>query len=105
MTAKQLINDNFDEIVAICRRFHVRQISLFGSALTNDWDEQHSDIDLLVVYGPGRATLDPLDAVVGLQVALEDLLGRKVDVVDANAIRNPVFRTNAESEAVELYAA
>jgi hypothetical protein len=105
MPARELIENHMAEIIALCRRFHVRQISLFGSAASGDWDAATSDIDFLVEYGPGRASLDPLDALVGLQLALEDLLKHKVDVVDAHAIRNPVFRRNAQAGAIELYAA
>jgi predicted nucleotidyltransferase len=105
LNARQLIENNFGKIVALCRKYHVVKLSLFGSALTDDWDEGRSDIDFLVVYGPGRMTLDPLDAIVGLQVELEEALSRPIDVVDANAIRNPIFRSNAVAEAVDLYAA
>ncbi|MEO7453134.1 MAG: nucleotidyltransferase domain-containing protein [Fimbriimonadales bacterium] len=105
MTARELIDKNIGDIVTLCRRYHVVRLSLFGSALSAEWDEGRSDIDFLVVYGPERFSLDPLDAVVGLQIDLEELLRRKVDVVDADAIRNPVFRTTAQEEAVELYAA
>ncbi|MGH7044244.1 MAG: nucleotidyltransferase family protein [Acetobacteraceae bacterium] len=41
------------EIVALCRRFHVRRLEVFGSAARGtDFDPTRSDVDLLVTYGP-----------------------------------------------------
>lgn len=80
------------------------RLRLIGSALTNQWNSSDSDFDFLVEYGPGRRSLAPLDAVVGLQMGLEEVLGSRVDAIDWDAGKNPYFRKYAAAGAVELYA-
>ena len=93
-----------EAIEALCRRFHVRRLELFGSAAREDFDPSRSDLDVLVEFealGEGRYA----DAWFGLLEALEELLGRHVDMVSAEAIRNPYFRAELERTRVPLYAA
>lgn len=100
-----VIEKHRSEILELCRKYDVTRLRVFGSALRPSWDERQSDLDFLVEYGPGRMTLDPLDALVGFQMGLEEILGTPVDAVDWNAVKNPYFRKHADAEAVELYAA
>jgi len=64
---------------------------------------EHSDIDILVDFTPG--TPDPFDAYFGLKEDFERILGRRVDLVMAEAVRNPHFAASALAGAVELCAA
>ena len=105
MNAGAVLENHRSEIEALCRRYAVSRLRLFGSAVTGDWDEAKSDFDFLVEYGPESRNLDPLDRLVGLKISLEDLLGRNVDTVDWAVTKNPYFRANAESQAKEFYAA
>ena len=105
MKPLELLNEKRDEIVALCQRYAVKRLRVFGSALSGDWDESRSDFDFLVDYSPEARDLPPLQRLVGLQLALEDLLGRKVDVVNCASVRNPFFRDAVEQTARELYAA
>jgi predicted nucleotidyltransferase len=87
-------------IADLCRRFHVRELSIFGSALRDDF-RGDSDVDLLVEFEP--------DAVVGmelidLQLALEDLIGRRVDLAPKRGLR-PLIRDEVLTSARVLYAA
>ena len=68
-------------------------------------DEAHSDFDFLAEYGPERSSLPPLEQLVGLPMALEELFGRKVDVVNLAMVRNRYFKETAEARTHELYAA
>ena len=105
MRALELLDDKRSEIAALCQRFGVKRLRVFGSALTDAWNEASSDFDFLVEYGPESRKLPPLDRLVGLQLALEDLLGRRVDVVNMDVARNRYFRRQAELLTQELYAA
>ena len=105
MSALELLEEKKGEIVSLCERFGVRRLRVFGSALTDEWDEARSDIDFLVEYNPESRKLHPLDRLVGLQLALEDLLARRVDVVNMDVARNQHFRKYAERLTQELYAA
>src|SRR5580698_3110967 len=102
MSALDLLGEKKNEIAALCHRFGVRRLLVFGSALTDRWDEARSDFDFLVEYGPASKKLPPLDRLVGLQLALEDLLGRRVDVVNMDVARNQYFRRHAELLTQEL---
>lgn len=64
------------ELERLCRRYHVRRLALFGSALGEGFGSD-SDIDLLVEFEPSRT---PGFAFVTLQRELSELLGREVDL-------------------------
>src|SRR4051794_40786260 len=89
---------------ALCRRFGVRQLDLFGSAATGRFDPARSDLDFLVVFEetPPAAYAD---AYFGLHAALEGLFGRKVDLVTGPALENPHFRRQVLAECRTLFAA
>jgi predicted nucleotidyltransferase len=92
------------EIDALCRRYGVNRLELFGSAAAGREREGQSDLDFLVEF-----RLDPpggyADAYFGLLESLEGLLGRPVDLVVASAIRNPYFLQAVERTKTLVYAA
>jgi predicted nucleotidyltransferase len=94
------------EIAALCRRFQVRRLEVFGSAARgNDFDPGRSDADFLVEFEP-ESGLPPLEQYVGLAAALEALLGRPVDLVEREAIedsRNYLRRRAILAGAEPLY--
>ena len=63
-----------------------------------------SDADFLVEFEPGGA-LSPLDQFFGLAAALERLLGRKVDLVEPGAVRNPYVLAGINRAREVVYAA
>lgn len=92
------------ELEALCRRYRVRRLDLFGSAASATDRPEMGDLDFLVEFDP----LPPgsyADAYFGLLEALEGLTERPVDLVVASAIRNPYFRDEVERTKVPLYAA
>lgn len=76
---------------------------VFGSATRESFDDEHSDVDLLVEFEP--TITDLFDAYFGLKEDLERIFGRAVDLVMADAVRNPYFAARATAEAEDLYAA
>ncbi len=102
---ERILSTHREAIASLCSRYAVVRLRIFGSAVEGGWDHTRSDLDFIAEYGPGRDSLSPLRALVGLQDELENLLNRKVDVVDWNAARNPFFRRHAEGTAKEIYAA
>lgn len=99
-----LIAQRRNEIEDICRRFQVRRLELFGSAVGDDFDPQSSDVDFLVDFEP-LVEGQHADAYFGLRESLETLVGRPVDLVMSRAIRNPYFLEAIESSRMLLYAA
>lgn len=65
------------------------RLEVFGSAARGeDFDPATSDADFLVEFNP-QSRLPPLQQLMGLTEALEELLGRPVDLVEPKAVRNP----------------
>lgn len=100
----RIIEERLPEIIALCRRHHVRRLALFGSATDDRFDPQASDLDFLVEFEP-LAPSDHADSYFGLLHGLEDLFARRVDLLERVPIRNPyLLAAIAESEVV-LYEA
>lgn len=92
-----------EAIASACRAHGVQRLRLFGSATSDRFNPGRSDVDVLVEFAPG--TPDPFGAYFGLKEDLEGLLGRAVDLVMADAVRNPHFAASVLAGAEELYAA
>ncbi len=88
----------------MCRRFHVRRLEVFGSAVGSDFDPDRSDVDLLVEFEPLGPKSHAND-YFGLLEALESLFERPVDLVSARAIRNPYFAASVDATRQTIYAA
>jgi predicted nucleotidyltransferase len=91
---------------ALCRRFCVRRLELFGSAAaTGRFDPASSDFDFLVEFDP-HCPMGLFHQFIDFQLALQDLFGRNVDLVEQSAIRNPYFRQAVDrAPRAVLYAA
>jgi uncharacterized protein len=96
------IAERQDEIGALCRRFGVARLDLFGSGATGSLVAK-SDLDFVVEFaapgGPGYA-----DRYFGLLESLEALFGRDVDLVVERAISNPYFQESVDRSRVPLFA-
>lgn len=93
-----------EALPALCRRFKVRRLDLFGSAATERFDPGRSDFDILVAFDdlpPGAYA----EAYFGLRAALEDLLGRPVDLLTEPALENPHLRSRIDAERRPLFPA
>ncbi len=99
-----LIEQHRDQIAALCRRYGVHRLELFGSAASERFDPSTSDVDFFYEFNPTEAD-DYADRFFGLLEALELLLGRKVDLVSAKDARNPYFLEVANRHRQTLYAA
>jgi len=86
-------------LARIARRFGLAEIRVFGSAVHADF-RPDSDVD--VVVRRKRGVRRTLEDDLSLRRALEDLLGRNVDVVDAAVLRDAISH-KAASEGVVLY--
>ncbi len=92
---------NIKPIKELCKRYHVRELALFGSAVREDFSPT-SDVDVLVEFEP--------DAEVGfialsrMQRELSVILRRRVDLVPKNGLK-PQIRKSVLSSTEILYAA
>lgn len=87
---------------ALCRRYGVRRLELFGSAATGAFDHQSSDLDFIVEFESSARS--SLDDYFGLKEALEALYERPVDLVMAGAMRNPYFVKSVNETRRVVYA-
>jgi len=88
-----------DPIADFCRRHHIRKLSIFGSALRDDF-RPDSDIDVLVEVEPDHI---PGLAFFGMELELSQILGRKVDLTTPQFL-SPYFRDQVEAKAIIEYA-
>lgn len=98
-----LLQRHLAQIAALCRKYGVQKLELFGSAARGDFDPARSDIDFFFEFDSNPSSLS--DRFFGLMEDLEQLLGCKVDLVSTQDVRNPYFLTVANQHRVEVYAA
>jgi len=100
-----LIEERREEVTAICRRFGVASLEVFGSAVDGAFDENRSDVDFLVEFLPGQDLGPWLSHYFELKSTLESLLGRSVDLVMPGAMKNPYFIREVNRTRRKVYAA
>ncbi|MGA2230499.1 MAG: nucleotidyltransferase domain-containing protein [Tepidisphaeraceae bacterium] len=99
-----LIEQRREQIAALCRRYRLRRLELFGSAASGSFDSGHSDVDFFYEFDP--SDMEALaDRFFGLKDDLERLLGVNVDLVSAPDVTNPYFLEVANRHRQTLYAA
>lgn len=91
-------------ITAICQRYRIRRLEVFGSAArADDFDPDSSDADFLEEFAPGSNP--DLQTFYSAKAALEALLDRGVDLVKPGAVRNPYVLQNINRNRESVYAA
>jgi uncharacterized protein len=93
-----------DAIAALCRRYGVIRMDVFGSAIRDDYRVGTSDVDLLADFGD-QDPFQLIDAYFGMLDELRALLGTRVDLVMSDAIKNPYIQAEVERTKQPLYAA
>ncbi len=90
----RLIELNIRQIIALCKRHKVSQLFVFGSILTNRFNDD-SDIDLMVKFDKSKIS-DYFTNYFDFKYALQDLLGREVDLLEEQAVRNTYLKKNID---------
>lgn len=96
MGLDELLKTKRGEILCIAARHGARNVRVFGSVARGEAGDQ-SDVDFLVEMGPERSLMD----LGGLLTDLEELLGRRVDVVEPEGL-HPYLKPKILKEAVAL---
>jgi predicted nucleotidyltransferase len=99
------ITEHEEELYSLCRRFRVKRLDVFGSALsTKTFDQYGSDIDFLVEF-------ETMDAVrhaksyFGLLQSLQDMFARNIDLIEIKAVKNPYLLDSINKNRSRIYAA
>ncbi|MDE5827185.1 MAG: nucleotidyltransferase domain-containing protein [Duncaniella sp.] len=101
----KLIEMNMDKIIALCRKYKVDKLWVFGSILTPRFNDM-SDVDFSVNFDADTINnegLDWADIFFDFIHELETLLGRRVDMICDSAVQNPSFRRELNKTRRLLY--
>jgi predicted nucleotidyltransferase len=96
-----LTEDKIEAIKSLCKANRVKHLYAFGSVTREDFDKD-SDIDLIVDFDE----IDPYlytDLYFNLKFELEELLQRKIDLLEDRAIQNQTFRQELDGSKVLIY--
>jgi uncharacterized protein len=97
-----LIKQRYNEFVDLCRANSVDKLYAFGSSVTDHFDPDKSDIDIVVTVDIEDAA-DRGEALIALWDGLEKLFGRKVDLLTDDSIRNPYLKANIDRTKKLIY--
>ena len=97
----QIIEQNIDKIIALCRKHKVAKLWVFGSVLTPRFNE-NSDIDFSVIFHYEKIQ-DLFVTFFDFIEEMEHVLGRKVDLIDETAIKNLYFRKELDKTKLQIY--
>jgi len=89
-----------ERIKEFCKRHHIRKLSLFGSALRDDFSPE-SDLDILVEFDP--AHIPGFIRLAGMEIELTEILGRKADMRTAQDLSR-YFRDEVLNSSKVQYA-
>jgi predicted nucleotidyltransferase len=96
----ELISRNRGAVRELCVAQRVAGLELFGSAVSDDFDPERSDLDFLVQFeDPDRPGI--ADRFMGLAEGLERIFRRRVDLVTRKSLKNPFF-ANAVNRSKQL---
>lgn len=96
------INPSAEKIATLCRQWQVTEMSLFGSALRDDYHAT-SDVDVLVTFD-STAPWSLWD-LIDMREQLSELFGRPVDLVEQRSLRNPFRRRAILRDKQVIYVA
>jgi len=87
---KKIISDNMEQIKTLCQAHHVETLFSFGSVETEKFNENTSDIDLLVSFKPMNS-VDYAENYFSMAEDLEILFHKPVDLITERTLSNPYF--------------
>mgnify|MGYP000775390383 CR=1 FL=1 len=97
----KLIESNIQKIIDLCKRHKVHKLFVFGSVLTNRFNDD-SDVDLVVDFNKTEVE-DYFDNYFDFKYSLQDLLGREIDLLEEQTIKNPYLKKNIDSTKMLIY--
>ena len=101
----KLIEMHIDKIIALCKKYRVAKLWVFGSILTPRFNDE-SDVDFLVDFDERNIELlDYADNFFDFIHEIEAVMGRKVDMVVNKSIKNRFFRAEVDENRKLLWSA
>lgn len=99
----ELIEINLQRIIDLCRKHKVKTLAVFGSILTDRFND-NSDVDLLVDFEPiDHNRFDYVGNYFDLRDSLERLFNRTVDLIEYGSNLNPIFKASVDQKKQIIY--
>lgn len=98
----KLIELHIKAIAALCEKYKVKSLAVFGSILTDRFRDD-SDVDMLVDFDDDVNYLTYSDNFLGLYHGLREIFGREVDLVDESAVKNKYFKEELDETKRLIY--
>ena len=99
-----IIKNRISELNEICKSFDVKRLYVFGSLCTDKFDENKSDIDLIVELDE-KDPIEKGEKLIILWDKFEELFGRKVDLLSRTQVRNPYLQKGIDATKQLIYEA
>ena len=102
MKIKDSIQAKLIDFTILCKLYNVKNLYAFGSAITDQFDENSSDIDLLIEIEEN----DPLERgekLLAIWDKLEEFFQTKVDLLTPSSLKNPILRKNIDATKILIY--
>lgn len=98
----RLIKKNIPDIAALCEKYGVARMHIFGSAVSGNFT-QESDVDFLLSFRENLSIKQYTDNFFGIRRALKNLLKRDIDVITERSLSNPYFIENINDTKELIY--
>ncbi|MCL1865675.1 MAG: nucleotidyltransferase domain-containing protein [Spirochaetes bacterium] len=93
---------NYNDIVNLCKKYYIIELSIFGSSIRDDFT-QNSDVDILVSFEHNSKIT--LFDIMELEKEFSLLLNREVDIVEKESLKNPIRKKRILSTREIIYVA
>ena len=100
---KTAINIYLPLIISLFEKHKVKEAYLFGSAITDKFDEKESDVDFLINFIDGIDPLEKGELLWNLRFSLEDNLKRPIDLITETSLKNPYFIEEINETKMKIY--
>lgn len=101
MDLPDIIQSKLPELTALCKKYHVAELFIFGSVLTDQFHAS-SDLDFIVRFGE-LPLLDYADNFFELRDNLSALFQREIDLVEMKSVKNVYFKSVLDASKVLVY--
>lgn len=91
------------ELNEACKKFNVERLYVFGSATDGRFNPAVSDVDFLVTLADRQPTGKYADRYLGLAESLENIFGRRVDLLSEYSVRNPLLMAHIRKTRQLVY--
>ena len=97
-----LIKKNIPYIIALCEKYAVERMFVFGSSLNEDFSPT-SDVDFLITFKENLSIEQYTNSFFEIRKALKDLLKRNIDIITERSLSNPYLIQNINATKELIY--